>query len=88
MVKRRNNAKAKAMRRERTIHRKRASARTQGQPMNNRGKKIKVPKGFLIVPTSKEQVGKARSLPKSIMKSINMKEYLLKDAQKRDGKKK
>jgi hypothetical protein len=38
MVKRRNNEKAKAMRRVRTIAKKRARAVARGRPMDNRGK--------------------------------------------------
>jgi hypothetical protein len=75
MVKRRNNERAKAMRREKTIRRKRAAARIKKQPMDSRGKRIKIPKGFLIIPNTKAPI---RSLPKKLLKSINAKEFLLK----------
>ena len=82
MVKRRNNEKAKAMRRERTIKRKRAGARSLGKPMDNRGKQIRTNKGPLIVPTTQGPVLPLH-LSKALLKSINLKEYLLKEASQR-----
>ena len=41
----------------------------------HRNKRIKIPKGFLIIPNTKAPI---RSLPKKLLKSINAKEFLLK----------
>ena len=69
MVKRRNNVRAKAARRARTITRKRHTSLARGVPLDKRGKAFHSNKGQLVIPKGMVLKSKiAQSVPLDMVK--------------------